>query len=203
MGRLQKNNKGFTAVEVLLVLIIVVLIGFVGWYVYHTDHKTTGASNTTSNSTKTKATVETTSYFTIAEWGVRAPYSGDLTLEYSITPASTGVATYASLSSSQLDNGGSVCKTGADYGGVIERYAPSDEVYNEGGDTGQTASQYFTSTSATSGQSAFIYSYVGGYYYFYAPPQAACGSSQSVQNTQTETENAFKSLVQKLQAVPS
>jgi hypothetical protein len=48
MGKIHKDSKGFTVVELLLVIIIIILVGFVGWYVYHTDHKST-TTNTASN----------------------------------------------------------------------------------------------------------------------------------------------------------
>jgi Tfp pilus assembly protein PilV len=51
MGKLRKNDSGFTMVEVLLVLILAVLIGLSGWYVYHTEHKT--SANTSSKTSKT------------------------------------------------------------------------------------------------------------------------------------------------------
>jgi cytoskeletal protein RodZ len=54
---MKKNQKGFSAVEGLLILIIVGLIGFVGWYVWHANEKTNenlAAAITSSNS---KATI--------------------------------------------------------------------------------------------------------------------------------------------------
>lgn len=58
MGKLQKNQKGFTAVEGLLIVLILVVIGAVGYMVYHNEHKTKALNASTSASTtSTKSTV--------------------------------------------------------------------------------------------------------------------------------------------------
>ncbi len=51
MGKLNNNQEGFSAVEVVLVVVIVALIGVVGWLVYN-HHKTTTVSTVSANSTK-------------------------------------------------------------------------------------------------------------------------------------------------------
>jgi hypothetical protein len=48
---MNKNQKGFSPVEGLLILVIVGLIGFVGWFVWHSKNNT--------NSTNMKATTNT------------------------------------------------------------------------------------------------------------------------------------------------
>lgn len=50
MGKIQKNQQGFGAVEAVLVLVIVILIGVVGWMVYKNHNKTTNNKTTASNS---------------------------------------------------------------------------------------------------------------------------------------------------------
>jgi Tfp pilus assembly protein PilE len=55
MGKLQRDENGFSAVEVVLVLVIVALIGVVGWLVYK-DHRKTVATNNVATTTSTKAT---------------------------------------------------------------------------------------------------------------------------------------------------
>jgi hypothetical protein len=59
MNKISKNQKGFTAVEGLLIILTLAVIGFGGYYVYHTNHKaktaslsTTGAKTSASGSTK-------------------------------------------------------------------------------------------------------------------------------------------------------
>ena len=64
MNKITKSQKGFTAVEGLLILLILVLVGAVGYFVYHNDHqsktlnattadKTTSSKSNISNSNKT------------------------------------------------------------------------------------------------------------------------------------------------------
>lgn len=90
MGKLKDNQKGFGAVEAVLVLVIVILIGVVGYMVYRNHHKTTTASvattsskstNTASNKTSSSSTTpaSSTQYMTISEWGVRLPLSSGIT----------------------------------------------------------------------------------------------------------------------------
>jgi hypothetical protein len=67
VGKLKNNQKGFSAVEAVLILVIIVLIGVVGYMVYKNhNNKTTTASVATSTTKKT-----TTSIKTVAD-----PYSG-------------------------------------------------------------------------------------------------------------------------------
>jgi len=57
VGKLHKDNKGFSAVETIMIPVIVILIGLVGWLVYKNNHKTNVAtSNTKSTSTTTTTT---------------------------------------------------------------------------------------------------------------------------------------------------
>src|ERR1017187_5703637 len=44
MNKIFKNQKGFTAVEGLLIVLTLVVIGAVGYMVYHNDHKTNNSS---------------------------------------------------------------------------------------------------------------------------------------------------------------
>lgn len=55
MGKLQKDESGFSIVEITLVGIIAVLIVLVGWLIYKDNHKTTATT-----ATKTAATTATT-----------------------------------------------------------------------------------------------------------------------------------------------
>ena len=191
------NQSGFGAVEVLLTLIFVVLLVFVGWYIYHTDHKST----TPSIKTTTSSTAKAVNYFTITEWGVRAPYSGNLTLEYSPPTGTAPALVY--LSSAQLDSSdtssGSSCSN-KQSGGAIQRYASTDEFLNpDGSPSTQTVAQYYSGTSPSVGN----YVVVGNYYYIYSSPQAACSGLTTSQALQTQTISVFKTLVQNFKAVPS
>jgi Tfp pilus assembly protein PilV len=76
MKKIQKNESGFSAVEVLLVILILVVIGAVGYMVYHNNHKTT-ASVTTTASTKPATAPKTTTT-------TPDPYAGWKTYELSV-----------------------------------------------------------------------------------------------------------------------
>lgn len=62
MGKLKKNESGFSAVEVILVLVIVAMLGSVGWYVWSNRSKniTTNTSTSTNASTTKPASTTTT-----------------------------------------------------------------------------------------------------------------------------------------------
>lgn len=62
MNKIVKNEKGFSAVEIVLVVVIVALIGVVGWLVYKNHHKTSTLNpSTTSSKAATKSTISSTS----------------------------------------------------------------------------------------------------------------------------------------------
>ncbi len=48
MGKLQKNESGFSAVEIVLVVVIVALIGVVGYMVYKNHYKSTTTTSATA-----------------------------------------------------------------------------------------------------------------------------------------------------------
>jgi cytoskeletal protein RodZ len=76
---MKRNQRGFGAVEGLLILVIVGLIGFIGWYVYHAMKRTNNTYNTTTTSTSnlpkfsTKAKTSKTTDIT-ADWAtIKSP----------------------------------------------------------------------------------------------------------------------------------
>jgi Tfp pilus assembly protein PilE len=56
MKKIQKNEFGFSAVEVLLVILILVVIGAAGYLVYHNNRKTVNATNAASKTSAVKST---------------------------------------------------------------------------------------------------------------------------------------------------
>ena len=60
MNNLYKNQKGFSALELVLVLIIVVLIVVVGWLVYQNHNKITSTNKPTSSTASKTSTKPTT-----------------------------------------------------------------------------------------------------------------------------------------------
>lgn len=53
---MKKTQKGFSAIEAVLVLVIIALLGFVVWYVFHTKSST---DNTYGNVSNTQTTPQT------------------------------------------------------------------------------------------------------------------------------------------------
>ena len=192
-----KSSAGFGAVEMLLLVLIVLVAAFAGYYVAHNHNQTKPVASASISTTK-KSTTSTQKYFTITEWGVRAPYNGSLTLEYSVSAGSSLPGT-AAFSSTQLDASDPQCKSGADYGGVVDQYRSTDEyqVGDLGSDSGQTAAEYAATLDSST------YGHVGSYYYFYVHPQGLCGSGQSSEDAQTQTQDAVAGLLSKLQAIPN
>jgi hypothetical protein len=193
MSKLHSNEKGFGAVEGLLIVAVVVLLGVVGYMVYHNHNKTATttptATNNTTSTTPTKTTTPTTtptqpatSYFTIKEWGVRAPYTGQDTFTYRL---SNGLATVISKQLAAKDAG---CTT---YGaGQIRRLSPTDGTYSDG--TGPTVEQ-------TAQSNPGIYAHVGSYYYQFVHDQGECGNTSVAD--QNQANDAVKALVASFQAV--
>jgi hypothetical protein len=64
MSKIRHNQRGFSAVESLLVIVAVAIIGFVGWYVFHakqTTDKNLGSSGSSqAGSGKSAASTKTT-----------------------------------------------------------------------------------------------------------------------------------------------
>ena len=53
MGKIRKDEAGFSAIEIVLVIVIVGLVGSVGYMVYKNHNKTTYNSTATANTAAT------------------------------------------------------------------------------------------------------------------------------------------------------
>ncbi len=180
MGKIRKNEAGFSAVELLIILVVVALIGGAGYFVYKSHHKVTTASvatTTTSKPTTTTPPASTTTptttssgYLVIKEWGVRIKPALSLP---SVTYAIDSSESYqqAKLTFKDLPDSCSGfyhfnrAKAGQDidgYGTTPERYQSIDQT---------TVKK------------------VGDYYFYLGHGQAACSPDSSVtdkQNTLVE-----------------
>jgi hypothetical protein len=56
MNKMKRNQKGFGAVEGLLILILLSILGFTGYYVYHTRNNANSTYNKTASSTNSPQT---------------------------------------------------------------------------------------------------------------------------------------------------
>jgi hypothetical protein len=194
----NKHNSGFSLLMIFIAIAAMLLIGFAGGVIYkNREHKTTNISDSTSKTTNptTKSTTKSTAqtaqtaqqYVEITQWGVEAPYSGNLQLSY--TMSSDG--TTAAFSSTQLSALSSDC---VGRGGAIERWASTDQVSNgyPATSSSPTAAQAFASADPST------YAHIGNYYYAFKHDQAACGDPNTTSSTYSQTNNAVQALIPNL-----
>ncbi len=73
------NQKGFAAIETILVVVILAIIGGTGYYIYQANNKATDTQNTAQTNANTaaphkkKSSDKSVQYLTIKEWGIRPP----------------------------------------------------------------------------------------------------------------------------------
>lgn len=197
----HRSQAGFSVVEVLLAVVVVLVLGGSAYLVYHSHHKKPAESTSTVESQSTKPTQKTssstskpstpaTTYFTIKEWGVQAPYSGS-DLSYSTASDSSSIMT---LESQAVDatipasDTSASCKSGN--AGSIGRYLPTNTIP---GPSQATAQTYITQSSDA------VYSKVGSYYYIYWPPTAGCSTDTT---PVTQAQAAAESIVSHLVSTP-
>lgn len=184
MPKNKNIEAGFGALEIILIVALVTVIGVVGYQAWQnsqtkTTHQTSSKSTSPTPTTPASPAVK---YFTIKEWGVKAPLSGTDQLSYTIS------GNLATIISGELAAKNAGCST---YGaGQIRRLSPTDGVQATG--TGAAAADYAK-------QNPGSLTYVGGYYYMYVHDQAACSTDQSI-DAQNQANVATQSLVAHLQA---
>lgn len=196
--KIYKNEKGFSAVEGLLIILVVAVIGFGGYYVWHTQHKAKPTAAITTTSATKPATKTTTStpaapvqkYVTISAWGVRVPYSGSDTLSASDqTCTENGDAAgdtinlgcSVDVTSQDLANSVGSCQSTRATGkvGYFYRMGANDNYQETDGSGFEPVAQW---TAANPGQ----YTQIGRYYYAFAEIGAAWGGQGAVSiNTST------------------
>jgi hypothetical protein len=95
---MKKNQKGFSALEGLLIVVIVGMLGGVGWYVWHSQQQVDKTyfqtsnssvrprpkiSSTTSPQSSTNKEDPNKDYLVIKEWGVKLPMADADKVSYS------------------------------------------------------------------------------------------------------------------------
>jgi type II secretory pathway pseudopilin PulG len=77
---MKKTQRGFSAVEALLLVIIIGMLVGVGWYVWHSQKQVDKTYSQIANSSvvpksksSTKPAASNSNYFVIKEWGVKLP----------------------------------------------------------------------------------------------------------------------------------
>lgn len=88
---MQKNQKGFGAIEAIIVLVIVAILGFVCWYVWKQNHKSTDTKSTsqqTNNDSDARKQAKETDLY--AGWLACNDTSEGLTFKYPATWSTEG-----------------------------------------------------------------------------------------------------------------
>ncbi len=193
---MKNNQKGFGVAVVLLGIAVVVLAGAVGWMVYdRNQNKPVKSDNTTPSQQAAPNTPQATSttqastqkYFTIKEWGIRAPYDGQDTLTYDLADN----ANVTSVISADLAAKDKACsKFGA---GQIRRLSADDYA---------SPAQYGSKVSEDYKSNPDHYVVIGKYYYSFMHDQAACGSGVTAEQ-QNQANATTSALIKKFEAVPS
>ena len=71
------NQKGFTAIEAILILVIVAIIGGTGFYVYNSNKKSDKTSETTESTIAQSPAPTEAKYLSVKEWRVKFKVSDD------------------------------------------------------------------------------------------------------------------------------
>lgn len=191
---IRENQKGFGAIWILLILAVLVVVAGEAYFVYKNHGKNSKTPKTAQSITQSTSNTKTSSspsiktspspqpsvsYFTIREWGVRAPLSGNLGLTYSINANN---ANWAWLNSQQLASADSNCKLVVNSGnaGAIGKYLPTDNISTDS--VPQTAQHFLSQDFAASGSAKPDYTKIGDYYYIYWPTQNSCTTDTTLIN---------------------
>jgi hypothetical protein len=201
---MNKTQHGFAVLESLLILVIIAIIGGTGYYVWHSKQQTDKSLNDASTSSQSLGDAKSSSshsnsgaktsskYVTISQWGVRAAYSGPLTLQYELT-SSNGISEAGFTSKELVAKGGADCNGGA---GAIIQYKGTDTIYDEAGVDSELVSQ-----AAVDGKIG-KFTKAGNYFYMFRSVQAPCADPSVIGNLQIDTINAVRTLTANLQTIP-
>ena len=203
--RRREHQSGFSTSVILLAVLVVAALAVTGLVVYQHHKNSTKNSAATSptqtttqpqSTTTTQPAQTTTQYLDIKEWGIRASYSGSLTLQYTANGSNS-----MSVSSSQLAAGGpAVCSAaGNSDAGILSRYLPTDSNLGPKIPANETAQQYIdqnaTVPHATIGN--HIYIYWGNNYLTNGVYNGPCNDKTAA----LQTISAYSDLVPNLAAV--
>ncbi len=110
------NNRGFSALELLLILLLIAIIGGVGYYVYNAqkDAQKTQDKTKTAQSEQVAEVPQQDKYLEIKQWGVRFKLNADAEATYYKLRAEDETADYADIYNSTFDTfknaNGELCK---------------------------------------------------------------------------------------------
>ena len=198
----KTNQKGFSAVLILLIVIMLVIIGFAAWYVWDKQHgskattpqnqqldRDNNQTNQSSNQQNTQSS-NSKNNLVITEWGVQIPLTDEI-FDAAYYINSSGGDETAAIYMTSFANIAANCRT-ATSGSIIRFTDPNMQLPSpfEGQTIGQ---RYGTSTK------------IGNYYYAYVTPQSTCGTGDGTNinpsiASQSAAVIAVKKAVQNIQA---
>ena len=201
------NQKGFTAIEGLLILVILAIVGGTGYFIYHSNQKTsdtlsssakiaqsspskiTKKKSSASPQTSAKSSTSTSpaqTYLTITQWGVQIPLSSAIS-----------DALYVYYGQSGTDDSGKNT-----YGSVFLSTKSYDTSYPKCSvETG--AGPSIIGSIVRYAASSGVGTVIGNYSYAFVPPQASCeaDSSAGQQQQATQMQAAFATAAKSIKAV--
>jgi type II secretory pathway pseudopilin PulG len=207
------NQKGFAAVETVLVIVILAIVGSTGYYVYHANQKTDAALNAASKAAASETAkadggkggggdshAQTgpakNEVFIINEWNVSAeiprPPENAALIQYKITDGQPAAAQFTTQE--LIDAGGSDCGADHEPAGMIVRAKTGNTFYlGDGTSSGKTVAQELATGTFKP------YKHLGDYYYWYVHAQAGCGDVAKTGPLQTLATGEVKQIVTHLQ----
>lgn len=192
MNKLKKNKSGFGAIGLTLIIVIVALIGVVGWMVYKDYHKKvapTYTAKTTDASTQLSPN-SPKKYLTIKEWGVRAAYTSNYNLTYTLRSGSDNTgSSWADVSATELVNIDKNCALNGV--GSVSRLAPS-YVPDPGPNTIQQIAPHPDQ-----------YAHIGGYYYSAERGRAPCSDKPDATALQVKLYDIMNAIGPHIEAIPN
>lgn len=192
MGKILKNQKGFGAVEALLILVILGIVGFTGYFVWHakqnTDKSLTPTTSITPVIKKTQTTTPTStskaSVISVKEWGIQIPMpSGDSSYTYSVEDSGSIWVTNQQLAQTLSDAAKTAGQTCGVSGVQVYRTTPSSVAK----ETAQTDTRKYTTS-------------INGYVYGLMQDPISAGALDPCSNS-TELANAYSAVETQLAVV--
>jgi len=185
------NQKGFAAVEAVLIVIVIALVGGSGYFVWKAQkvvNTTYSNASKVAQSTPEKVTKKTNtspqpqSYLVIKEWGVKVPLSDAIKDAYYIyTPKTQGSGGYVRLSLDAFKGTG--CAADSTSIGEYSRLQKGDD---------DGFGNPFTPTESTP--------LVGSYYYEFIGAQAACSDDSAVSAKSLAARAGFQQAIKSVVA---
>jgi type II secretory pathway pseudopilin PulG len=179
------RQKGFTAIEMIIIVVAVLTLGFGGWFVWHANHKDAKVASKNTATAKKQSSDSTaqsqsgaggeTTYLKIPEWGVKLALTADTSDAYYDDITASSLDSF-SLRSHSLDAAPD-CKTASQSVATIFRVAK--DAPNEDGQPGKLYRE------TQDGQ------VIGNYFYFISGAQYSCTDDASLQITLQGVRNGF------------